>query len=134
MQTDTSVGINNEYVKVTLISGIIHITYKKGPITEEIAKEIVKSRIELSKNKNTPVFIDDAGVGGVLDRGAREYMGKLENTVYISAAAFYLTSVVNRYLAKFFLRISFQQANFPTKTFSDKKEAIKWLESFVEKK
>ena len=125
---------NTEFINLSLEGGIIYVTFKKGPITLDIAKELVDNRLSLSKGKDFPVLLSDEGAGltGV-DRDAREYMASGKGIEGILASAFYTASVFNKLLASFFLRISNRESTFPTKIFSNKEEAIKWLQNFVTK-
>ena len=127
--------LESEFLEVIYDNKIIHVTFKKGPITLDIAKELVEKRLDFSKGKKFPVLVSDKGSGiSSLDRDAREFIGAGKATEGISASAFYTDSTFNKYIVNFFLRVSTKQTKFPTKIFSDKKEAIIWLENFVEKK
>ncbi|MDB4089453.1 hypothetical protein N9544_07520 [Flavobacteriales bacterium] len=126
---------NTDFINLSLENGIIVVVYKKGPITIDIAKELVEKRLDFCKGKDYPFLLCDEGIGiNGMDREAREYMGEGRATEGISATAFYTKSTFNKYLVNFFLRISNKQTNFPVKIYSNKEEAIKWLENFLEKK
>lgn len=126
---------NTEHASLSLENDIIKVVFKKGPITLDIAKEIVDRRLKHSGNSTFPLLVTDNSKGiSSLDRDAREYMGTGIATSGISASAFLTNSPLNKYIINFFLRISTKQTSFPTKIFSNEKEAIKWLENFVEKK
>lgn len=124
---------DTDFFSLTLEDEILVVVYKKGPITLEIAKDLVKNRHAFSQGNLYPILVCDNGIGiNSFDRDAREYMGKGEATEGILATAFYTKSSFNKYIINFFLRISNKSSNFPIKVFSDKKEATKWLENFVE--
>lgn len=126
---------NTEFVRMTFENGIIEVIFKKGPITIDIAKEIIDERLKFSKNKKIPTLATDNGNGiSSLDREAREFMGNGKALEGISASAFYTNSPLNKYLINFFLRISVKKTQFPVKIFSNREDAIKWLENFVENK
>lgn len=126
---------DSEYLGIVYDNNIIHVTFKKGPITLDIVKVLVDKRLEFSKGIKFPVLVSDEGSGvSSLERDAREFIGAGRATEGISASAFYTDSTFNKYIINFFLRISTKQTNFPTKIFSEKDEAIKWLQNFIEKK
>ena len=127
---------NTEFADIKLVDGIMYVTYLKGPITLEKAKELVAARIKISNGKSYPVYLTDGGLGlNGIDRDAREYMAGKDATSLISACAFYSDSTFNKILISFFLKISYRGnvANFETKVYTDKAEAIKWLQNFVSK-
>ena len=125
---------NTEFVSLSLEEGIICITFKKGPITLDIAKELVDKRFDLSGERDLPVLLSDGGAGLTgIDRAAREYMAVGKALEGISASAIFTSSSFNKFLASFFLRISNRKSTFPTKIFSNKDDAIKWLQNFVTK-
>ena len=122
---------DTEYVNLSLEGEILVITYKKGPITLDIAKDLVEKRHAFSNGKSYLFLACDEGVGiGGIERDAREYMGKGKSTEGIIASAFYTKSAFNKHIINFFLRISSRSQKFPVKVFSDQNEARKWLESF----
>ncbi|MFT6002365.1 MAG: hypothetical protein ACI95T_001125 [Flavobacteriales bacterium] len=131
----TEIFFNTDFINLSIQDGILVVIYKKGPITLDIAKELVNVRLDFCKGKSYPSLVCDEGIGlNGVDREAREFMGEGRATEGLLAAAFYTKSTFNKYLVKFFLKISNKTTHFPTKIFSNKKLAINWLENFVEKK
>jgi|TARA_B110000908_G_scaffold159161_1_gene201059 hypothetical protein len=126
---------NTDFINLSIQDDILVVIYKKGPITLDIAKELVKIRLDFCKGKSYPLLVCDEGIGiNGMDREAREFMGSGKSTECIIATAFHTNSTFNKYIINFFLRISNKTIHFPTKIFSNKKLAINWLENFVEKK
>ena len=119
-----------EEIRFEVIDSILHYTYKKGAhITTEKAKQIVAGRRILTKEKIYPLIAFDEGFAG-LDRGARQYFASEEGIKGLNAAAFVANSIFNKYLIDFFLSISFTKKTIPTKVFSNKKQALQWIEQF----
>ena len=131
----TEAFFNTDFVNLSIEEGILLVVYKKGPITFEIAKELVEVRLDFCKGKSYPFLVCDEGIGiNGIDREAREFLGSGKPTEGIIATAFHTNSTFNKYIINFFLKISNKTTHFPTKIFSNKKLAINWLENFVEKK
>ena len=65
---------NTEFADIKLVDGIMYVTYLKGPITLEKAKELVAARIKISNGKSYPVYLTDGGLGlNGIDRDAFKY-------------------------------------------------------------
>ena len=71
-----------------------------------------------------------AGGGRPMERAAREYYAGPELAAVVSAAALLVGSPVGRVIGTFFLRIAKPAA--PIRIFTDKREALAWLEAFRE--
>jgi len=128
------INYDTEFINLSLEKGVVIVTFKKGPITLEVAETIVKERLKFSKGKLYPTLGVDDGIGLTgIDREAREYLATGKALEGISASAFYTSSSFNKFLTTFFLKISNRNKAFPTKIFNDKEEAIKWLQNFVPK-
>lgn len=131
----TEIFFNTDFINLSIQDGILVVVYKKGPITLDVAKELVEVRLDFCKGKSYPFLVCDEGIGiNGMDREAREFMGSGKSTEGIIATAFHTNSTFNKYIINFFLKISNKTTHFPTKIFSNKKLAINWLENFVEKK
>ena len=131
----TEIFFNTDFINLSIQDSILVVIYKKGPITLDIAKELVEVRLDFCKGKSYPFLVCDEGIGiNGMDREAREFMGSGKSTEGIVATAFQTNSTFNKYIINFFLKISNKTIHFPTKIFSNKKLAINWLKNFVEKK
>ncbi len=111
--------------------GIFYMTYKTGPITLSVAKEIVSKRRELMKGEDIWALIDDANLRSI-DRDARDYLSSDEGIYGIRAGALLISSPFAKHLAKFFLMITVNKPKIPTKVFSKRDEALQWLKELKE--
>ena len=109
-----------------LEKGIFFVTYKTGPITLEIAKEIVGKRCELMKGQDVWALIDDANLRSI-DRDARDYLSSDEGIHGVKAGALLVSAPFAKHLANFFLKITVNKPKIPTKVFSKRDEALNWL-------
>ena len=119
-------------VMFEMADGIVYMTYKDGlKITLENAKRIVIDRKKFTEGKIYPGIIFMTGLTSI-NREAREYLASDEAIIGINACAVVSDSVFNKFLANFFLRISFVKPKMPAKLFTDKAKALKWLEKYKE--
>lgn len=119
----------NEFMRLEWREGVVVGTYKEGPITLEMAKEVVKNRLEFTRNNDAPIMINDSGLRSI-EKGAREYLSSDEGIQGLKAGALVTNSIFGRHLANFFIRIAVIQPKIPTKLFSNEKEALEWLKQY----
>ena len=124
--------ITTPYTRLEIIDDILYGVFFTGiTIDLDIAKEIVKTRLEYTDYIPYPMFIHDSGVVS-MNKEARDYFsekdGGMQGTV---AAALLLKSVYSEFLGNFFLRIT--KPDMPTKIFTDEKKALEWLQQFKTK-
>lgn len=109
-----------------LACGIVHYTYL--PNSEVDEKEHQRNHhalIELiGKTKKYPLLIDADEFINVTPE-ARKLIRKLESIVPISARALIITSLGQRILASFYIKI--QKPIVPTKIFNNYEDGIQWL-------
>lgn len=105
---------------------LIFIKYApKLEITLKVAKELVRTRLEYTKNKPHYTIIDFTHVLKV-DKDAREYMNQEENGLKnIVAGAFLSNSIVGIFFINLYLKIN--KPKVPAKFFKTKSDAVKWL-------
>lgn len=115
-----------DFYKFKYEGGIFFMTYKTGPITVDIAREIVKKREELMKGEKIWALIDDANLRSI-DREARDFLSSDEGIHGIEAGALLVSSPFAKHLANFFLKITVNKPKIPTRVFSDRGEALTWL-------
>lgn len=96
-------------------------------ITIEVAHDIVNKRSAFFENKLYPMLIEDRGVIG-MTKETRDFFSTKAGTKKIKAGALLLNSVFSTYLGNFFLKVS--NPPVPTKIFTDRAKAIKWLEQY----
>jgi hypothetical protein len=121
-----SIFHETDFYKFQFDGDIFYMTYKNGPITLEIAKEIVAKRQELMQGREIWALIDDFNLRSI-DRDARVYLSTPEGIDGIRAGALLVTSPFAKHLANFFLKITVSKPVIPTRVFTDKQEALDWL-------
>jgi hypothetical protein len=115
------------YVSMEIRDDILYVTYLEGvDIKLDIAKELVKQRLEYTNGFSYPALVTGEGFKQI-DKEAREYLSK-EGCEGISAGALLVYSVYTKLFGDFFLRV--HPSRMPSKLFTNKQEALKWLESF----
>jgi hypothetical protein len=96
--------------------------------TVELVKKMVKRMGEMVNHKQVPVLIrhEEFAFSGEANRN---YWAKKESCLYSKADAFMISSTAMRLISNFYLRINKPQR--PTRMFTDEKEAIEWLKTFL---
>jgi len=117
---------DSEFYRFVLKDDILWVTYKNGPVTIEIAKDLVKKRLELSKGVDHLLIVNDESLKGI-DRDARSYLSSDAGVSGIKAAVLLTNNYFSQHLANFFLKITVNKPKIPAKVFANKNEAIKWL-------
>jgi len=128
MTTTTNPSIlDTQFVYLEIADGIVIVTYKKGiTITLDVAKEIVRTRMEFTSNTLYPMLVLDEGVVSA-EKSARDYFSN-EGTKGLTAGAFVLKSVYSTFLINFYLKVT--NPKVPFKIFTDKGKALEWLGQF----
>jgi hypothetical protein len=120
--------LDTPYAYFEIEDDILCVTYKHGlSITLDIAKEIVRSRMEFVNNKVYLLLILDNGVKSI-DKAARDFLSSERGISHIVAAALVLRSNYSSFLGNFFLKIT--RPALPVKSFTEKKKALEWLGQF----
>jgi hypothetical protein len=118
----------DDNVEIWIKDGIIYNIYSSGLIiTEEVARSITRERIRISQGRSFPLFVD-ASIMQYITKPAREYWSKGDGIKYLSGGAFLIRSPVQAIFGNVFLKIN--KPPLPAKLFTDKKEAIQWLQQF----
>ena len=120
----------SEFYKLSIDDQILTVSYTGGPITLDIAKDLVVHRLELAEGKEMPVLVNVIDVKGI-DREARNFLSTPEGLLGLKAGAIVSDSAFTKHMANFFMKISFNKSKMPAKVFSDKDDAINWLKRFV---
>lgn len=118
-----------KYFKLSVAEGILYVSYIGGPITLDIAKDLVANRLKLTEGKVMPVLVNVVDVKGI-DREARNYLSSDEGLIGLKAGAIVTNSAFTKHMANFFMKISFSKSKMPAKVFSSEDEAIAWLIKF----
>jgi hypothetical protein len=105
---------------------IIFFNYApKIEIDINIAKELIKNRLEYAKGEPTYTLIDFSNVKSVT-KEARDYMNDPEGGLKgILGGAFLSNSVVTTLFINLYLKIN--KPSVPAKFFTKKEEALNWL-------
>jgi hypothetical protein len=120
--------IESEYSIMWIENGIGYQTYKPGiNITLEIAKQMVKDRVQSFNGVARPVLVDIRSLKSI-DAASRRYFASKEAGELILAGAIYLASPLARWAGNVFLNIDVPIT--PAKLFTDKDKALEWLERF----
>jgi len=130
METIQNKIFENEFMRLEMKDDIMYGTYKKGPITLELAKQVVKHRLQFTGNKKVPILASEQGLKGI-ERDARQYLSSEEGVEGLSAAAIVNKSVFGSHLANFFMKIAFNRPRIPARVFTDETEAIQWLKQYI---
>lgn len=118
----------DEYGEMWIEDGIVWCIYSPGLIlTEDVARSIVRERIRISKGCTYPLFVDGSQIQ-YITKTAREYFAKGDGIRYLNSGAFLIKNQVQYIFGNFFLKIN--KPALPAKLFTDKQEAINWLQKF----
>ncbi|HEX8549098.1 MAG TPA: hypothetical protein VF691_19180 [Cytophagaceae bacterium] len=129
---NTENHFENSDIEFWLEDGILHGSIKKDVvITTDNAKVMVEARLKLCKGISYPMFTDFRNLKSI-DKSARSYLSKGESVMLITAGAFLIKNVTQEVIANFF--IHFDRPKVPTKFFTSKEKALKWLEPFKKEK
>lgn len=120
--------VNTEHYTSWLENGVFYLVYKQDSVvTLDIAKHIVGTRIEMSDGISRPTLVDVRGMIAV-NKEAKKYLAGEEAIRYITAGAIYLDNYLHYLAGNVFLKID--QPAIPSKLFTDKEKALRWLEPF----
>lgn len=110
---------------------ILYVTYFSGvSITLDVAKDIVKKRMEYTEGRPYPLIVTGEGLRA-MDKHARDYLATDEGTAGVLAGVLLVNSVYTEFFGNFFLRIA--KPEIPTNIFTDKGKALEWLQQFKPK-
>ena len=119
--------LTTPYTRAEIKDDILYFTYLPGVvITLDIAKEVVKKRLEYVEGIKYPVIVMGEGLRS-MDKQARDYLSS-EGIRDIIAGALLVNSVYTEFFGNFFLRIT--KPAIPARVFTDEKRALEWLQQF----
>jgi len=120
--------LDTPFVHYQLNDDLLTATYKKGlKISLDMAKDIVKSRLELTNHRPLLVLVYNQGVVS-MEKKARDYLSSNEGVSEIIAAAIVLDSPFGSFLGNFFISVT--KPKIPARIFSKREDALKWLQKF----
>jgi hypothetical protein len=119
---------DNEYVSMWIEDGILFSDYKKKLVIDlDVARMIVKDRLDFTAGKSYPIVIDFSNLKSA-DKQARDYMNDPEGGLKgLLAGAFVSNNAVATLFINLYLRIN--KPTVPAKFFTSRVEAIEWLKN-----
>lgn len=121
--------IETEYVKIELINGIIEAEYKAIFINLQVAKDVLETRKLFTSDKNLPMLLNGIGILGI-DKEARDFFSEPTGSDGLTATALLVKSKLDTFFANFLIKVNISKSKIPIKLFTEKQEAIKWLEQY----
>lgn len=121
--------LETPYTYFEIENGILIATYKPNiRITLKYAKEIVASRIAFTGGVPMPTLVLNQGIIK-MDKDARDYLSSARGIEGLKCAAILINSNFISLTVNFFLKVT--KPKLPVQTFTDKQEALNWLQGFV---
>ena len=118
----------NEYMDFFIEDGIlVGIPKKKFHITMEVVKQLYESRLEVCNGKEYPTLIHINSVEYV-NKELRDFHDNVSSIVGATAWAFVTPAKISQILINLYLTA--MKTLVPTKYFSNKEDALKWLQNF----
>lgn len=118
----------NSYAEIWFEDGIIYTVFKPDvSLNLTVVKEVVSMRLQVSNKINSPIFIDLRNVV-YTDTEARKYMAKRESVEYLTAGGLLIDNEIMRLAGNIFIKID--KPLIPTKLFTDKDKAMRWLQPY----
>ncbi len=118
----------NENVEMHIDNDIIFINHLTENLSLDIAKEIVKQRLELCYGKNLPLVTDLRKLNSI-DKASREYLARPECIEKLWAGAFIVESLFQEVTGTLYLNL--HKPPIPAKLFKKEKDAIEWIKSLT---
>lgn len=121
--------LENDFVEFWIENGIIMNVYKPNleKITIDVAKEIVRDRLQVSNGVTMPVMIDLTNAF-TIDKASRRYFSMGDAMKYLSASAILVRNEITKLGGNIYIRID--KPKIPTKLFTEQDKAIEWLNQF----
>lgn len=120
--------LDTPYVHLVLQDDLLTATYKKGlKIDLDIAKEVVRSRLEFADHKPIVALVYNAGVVS-MTKEARDFLSSDDGVRGVIAGAIVLDSPFGSFLGNFYLSVA--KPKRPIRIFSKPGTAMKWLQQF----
>jgi hypothetical protein len=117
------------YIHFAVEKGVLIGTYMPNVlITFKHAKEIVATRLAFTEGKKMPILILNQGIIK-MDKDARDYLASAEGIAGLTCAAILINSNFISITVNFFLKVT--KPKLLVQTFTDKNEALQWLQDFV---
>ena len=118
----------NNKIIFELEDGILLGNWKCDIIDLDVAKEVVKHRVEATEGKKYPLLVDIKNVK-TSTKEARDFLASEKGCEGLVASGILIGSSIGSMIGNFFINIS--RPYIPTQLFSDEAKAKKWLKSQI---
>lgn len=119
----------NDFVRIYLENDVVIVDFLTSEINLEQAKQTIDLRLELIQGKSYPVLVDGRKVVSI-DKQSRDCFSSQAAMQGVNAGALLISSTFNRFLGNFFLRVAYKKKKLPTRLFTSKDEALRWLNNY----
>ena len=120
-------SFKNKYAEFYLSDGILYFNYSKGVRLDlKAAETVVFDRLHFQEEKAYPILCDTRGIQDT-EKAARDFLAN-EGSLLAKAVAFIVNPNVTGAIIEFYLKTS--KPFVPTEVFTDKYEALKYLERY----
>lgn len=119
----------DDEISICLENGIVYVDYLIEHATYEIADKAIKKKLEMFTGESYPVISDMTKIKSST-RDARQRMSEPDAAIGVKAVAIIFSSKVHRVMFNFFSAINKRPA--PAKLFSNKEDAKKWAQKFID--
>lgn len=106
---------------------IFNLIYKNDEITLKIAQDVVKARLDICQRKVYPMLSDIRRIQHV-DKFARQYLASEAGVMQLSAGALLVDNHFQKIVSNLFILTN--KLAVPSRVFTNKQQAISWLEQF----
>lgn len=123
-------SFSNDYATFWIDDGILFFLYHPAVVLDVTAAEkVVADRLKFQAEKIFPVLCDTRGILDT-DKAARDFLAK-EGSLLTSAVAFLVNPPISEAITDFYIRTN--KPVTPTKIFTEKYEALKFLKAYRRK-
>ena len=120
-------SFTNDYATFWVDDGILHFVYHPAVLIDLAAAEkVVADRLKFQGDKIFPVYCDTRGIKDT-DKSARDYLAR-EGSLLTTAVAFMVYPPISQAIINFYIRTN--KPITPTKIFTEKYEAMKFLRDY----
>ena len=119
-------SFSNDFATFWIEDSVLHFVYHSSvKIDLAAAEKIVSDRVKFQEEKILPVLCDVRGLKEI-DKEARDYLAK-EGSLMASAVAVLVNPPLSKAMTDFYIQNS--KPVVPTRPFTDKYEALKYLKN-----
>lgn len=120
-------SFSNDYATFWIEDEILHFVYHPSTVLDlAAAEQVVSDRVKFQGEKVLPVLCDARGIKEA-DKSARDYLAK-EGSLMACAVAVLVHPPISKAITDFYIQNSKPVA--PTRPFTEKYEALKFLKPF----